>query len=53
MAKQTENYELPLELPGADPTVEAVFAEAMQKIEAVLAAQQALIEFALSEPVIA
>ena len=34
MAKQTENYELPLEMPGAGPTAEAVFAEAMQKIEA-------------------
>ena len=44
MAKQTETYELPLELPGAGPTAEAVFAEAMQKIEAALTAQQALIE---------
>lgn len=51
MAKQTENYELPLEMPGAGPTAEAVFAEAMQKIEAVLTAQQALID-ALSEPII-
>ena len=52
MVKQTENYELPLEMPGAGPTAEAVFAEAMQKIEAVLTAQQALID-ALSEPIIA
>lgn len=51
MAKQTENYKLPLELPGAGPTAEAVFAEAMQKIEAALTAQQALID-ALSEPII-
>ena len=44
MVKQTENYELPLEMPGAGPTAEAVFAEAMQKIEAALLGQRALIE---------